>query len=65
MSSRFRRTAGAALLASALAVGSAGIAAAQAPESTDPIKIALFDWTSVNLNAEDPWRHIGKTRLYG
>src|SRR5918994_277761 len=52
MLSRFRRTAGAALLASALAVGSAGVAAAQAPESTDPIKIALFDWTSVNLNAK-------------
>jgi glycine betaine/proline transport system substrate-binding protein len=27
-------------------------AAAQVPESTDPIKIALFDWTSVNLNAK-------------
>src|SRR5215213_9905108 len=52
MLSRFRRTAGAAFLASALAVGSAGVAAAQAPESTDPIKIALFDWTSVNLNAK-------------
>ena len=25
---------------------------AQAPESNDPIKIALFDWTSVNLNAK-------------
>lgn len=25
---------------------------AQAPESSDPIKIALFDWTSVNLNAK-------------
>jgi len=24
---------------------------AAAPESTDPIKIALFDWTSVNINA--------------
>ena len=24
----------------------------QAPESNDPIKIALFDWTSVNLNAK-------------
>jgi glycine betaine/proline transport system substrate-binding protein len=30
----------------------AGAPAAQAdPESTDPIKIALFDWTSVNINA--------------
>jgi glycine betaine/proline transport system substrate-binding protein len=26
-------------------------AAPAAPESTDPIKIALFDWTSVNINA--------------
>lgn len=26
-------------------------AAAEAPESQDPIKIALFDWTSVNINA--------------
>ncbi len=26
-------------------------AMAAVPESTDPIKIALFDWTSVNLNA--------------
>ena len=25
---------------------------AAAPESNDPIKIALFDWTSVNLNAK-------------
>src|SRR3954468_1467345 len=25
---------------------------ARAVESTDPIKIALFDWTSVNLNAK-------------
>ena len=27
-------------------------ARAAAPESNDPIKIALFDWTSVNLNAK-------------
>lgn len=26
-------------------------AAADVPESSDPIKIALFDWTSVNINA--------------
>src|SRR4030095_891783 len=26
-------------------------AVAGAPESQDPIKIALFDWTSVNINA--------------
>jgi glycine betaine/proline transport system substrate-binding protein len=30
----------------------APIASAEAPESSDPIKIALFDWTSVNLNAK-------------
>jgi glycine betaine/proline transport system substrate-binding protein len=35
------------------AVLAAGTPAAQAdPESTDPIKIALFDWTSVNINAK-------------
>lgn len=33
-----------------LAGGMAPVAAA--PEPTDPIKIALFDWTSVNLNAK-------------
>jgi glycine betaine/proline transport system substrate-binding protein len=35
-------------------LSTAGIAPAVAapPESTDPIKIALFDWTSVNLNAK-------------
>src|SRR5688572_4700291 len=52
MLSRSCRTAGAAVLALALAVGTAGLAPAQVPESTDPIKIALFDWTSVNLNAK-------------
>ena len=52
MLSRLRRTAGAAVLASAIAAGSAGLACAEVPESTDPIKIALFDWTSVNLNAK-------------
>src|SRR5918995_1506794 len=44
-----------------LGMGAAALAAvglwtpatyAQAPESSDPIKIALFDWTSVNLNAK-------------
>jgi glycine betaine/proline transport system substrate-binding protein len=44
-----------------LGMGAAALAAvglwtpaayAQAPESNDPIKIALFDWTSVNLNAK-------------
>ncbi len=40
----------------AFAVAAASLLApaayAQAPESNDPIKIALFDWTSVNLNAK-------------
>ena len=52
MLSKLRRTAGAVALASAFWLGSGGWASAQAPESTDPIKIALFDWTSVNLNAK-------------
>jgi len=38
-----------ALAAVSLAVPAARAAA---PESNDPIKIALFDWTSVNLNAK-------------
>ena len=41
---------GAFALASASALTSPAHAAA--PESNDPIKIALFDWTSVNLNAK-------------
>jgi glycine betaine/proline transport system substrate-binding protein len=37
----------------AIILGSSTIAVqAAAPESNDPIKIALFDWTSVNLNAK-------------
>jgi glycine betaine/proline transport system substrate-binding protein len=37
----------------ALPLLAAGLPPAHAaPESTDPIKIALFDWTSVNLNAK-------------
>lgn len=45
---------------SRLSIGAFALAAASlsmspahaaAPESNDPIKIALFDWTSVNLNA--------------
>lgn len=38
----------------ALAMASSCVAAAhaEAPESSDPIKVALFDWTSVNLNAK-------------
>ena len=39
-------------LALAAATFVAPAAYAQAPESNDPIKIALFDWTSVNLNAK-------------
>jgi glycine betaine/proline transport system substrate-binding protein len=38
--------------AAMLSLASFGPAMAGAPESTDPIKIALFDWTSVNLNAK-------------
>jgi glycine betaine/proline transport system substrate-binding protein len=34
------------------AITGAGSAFAKAPESNDPIKIALFDWTSVNINAK-------------
>ena len=40
-------------------------APAGAVESSDPIKIALFDWTSVNINAQDPWRHSREARLHG
>ncbi len=44
------------LIAGACAVMLSGAltapAAAAGPESPDPIKIALFDWTSVNLNAK-------------
>ena len=39
-------------LALALASGVTSPVRAAAPESSDPIKIALFDWTSVNLNAK-------------
>ena len=35
----------------AVGIGAARPAAAEVPESKDPIKIALMDWTSVNLNA--------------
>jgi glycine betaine/proline transport system substrate-binding protein len=41
----------AAAFAGAILAGAAAPAAAEAPESQDPIKIALFDWTSVNVNA--------------
>ena len=38
----------------ALTISVVGMGGARAatPESTDPIKIALFDWTSVNINAK-------------
>ena len=42
----------AAAAAAALLAGAPSGVFAQVPESTDPIKIALFDWTSVNLNAK-------------
>ena len=50
----FRRGALATTVALGLGVGLTAMpAAAQSvPESTDPIKIAIFDWTSVNINAE-------------
>jgi glycine betaine/proline transport system substrate-binding protein len=41
-----------ALLACALAGLAPATALAAVPESNDPIKIALFDWTSVNINAK-------------
>jgi glycine betaine/proline transport system substrate-binding protein len=40
------------VLALAAAGALTSTAQAAAPESSDPIKIALFDWTSVNLNAK-------------
>ena len=48
MKSNFVKLGAAALMAASLW---APAAYAQAPESSDPIKIALFDWTSVNINA--------------
>src|SRR6476469_3126520 len=41
-----------AALGACVLVGSVEKALAQVPESGDPIKIALFDWTSVNINAK-------------
>ena len=51
MSYKLRTTGIAAALAAAVMAGGSGGAMAAAPESSDPIKIALFDWTSVNINA--------------
>jgi glycine betaine/proline transport system substrate-binding protein len=52
MEKGFRTLASAAAISVGLAAGSFAIpAVADVPESTDPIKIALFDWTSVNINA--------------
>jgi glycine betaine/proline transport system substrate-binding protein len=52
MTMTFRRKAMGAALALALGAGFGAMpVAAEGPESADPIKIALFDWTSVNLNA--------------
>ncbi len=45
------RRVGAAIFGLGLMAGISAPALAQTPESADPIKIALFDWTSVNLNA--------------
>ncbi|RJT39929.1 ABC transporter [Mesorhizobium waimense] len=45
-------TASMGVLALAAASALTSTAQAAAPESNDPIKIALFDWTSVNLNAK-------------
>jgi glycine betaine/proline transport system substrate-binding protein len=48
----FRRGAVATTVAMGLGAGLMTMPAlAQVPESTDPIKIAMFDWTSVNINA--------------
>lgn len=49
----FRRGAVATTLALGLSTGlmSLPAAAQSVPESPDPIKIAMFDWTSVNINA--------------
>src|SRR6476620_11780209 len=46
----------------AVGIGAARPAAAEVPESKDPIKITLMDWTSVNLNAHiygDIYKKLG------
>ena len=52
MEHRIYRTLAASAVAIAVATAGSIPAYAKAPESADPIKIALFDWTSVNLNAK-------------
>ncbi|MCB2136925.1 MAG: ABC transporter substrate-binding protein [Rhodobacteraceae bacterium] len=49
MQSQWKTTVIGTAIGAALALGPIG---ASAQESTDPIKIALFDWTSVNINAK-------------
>lgn len=49
---KLTRTILAGVCAAAIAGSSAAPAVAQVPESTDPIKIALFDWTSITINAK-------------
>jgi glycine betaine/proline transport system substrate-binding protein len=52
MNSRFSTIRRGAIAVATAAWCLGGTALAAAPESNDPIKIALFDWTSVNLNAK-------------
>ncbi len=52
MRSFWTTSAAALAVASVFVAGAPTSASAQVPESPDPIKIALFDWTSVNLNAK-------------
>ncbi len=46
------RKVAAAVVVSSVIAGAPMAANAAVPESNDPIKIALFDWTSVNINAK-------------
>ena len=52
MNSRFSTIRRGAIAVATAAWCLGGTALAAAPESNDPIKVALFDWTSVNLNAK-------------
>ena len=51
MKETFRRSAFGAAIVLGLGVSTTPASAQSLPESTDSIKIAMFDWTSVNLNA--------------